>query len=250
MPSRLKVIVAYDGTPFAGWQSQANGNAVQDHVERAFAAICGERIRVHGAGRTDAGVHALAQSAHADVPHKRLTAAQWVAALNQHLPAAIRILRAGYVNASFHAQYSAIGKVYRYEIWQGAVLPPFERDRAWHIRAPIDIHAVRGAAALFEGRHDFAAFAARRGKHPETTIRTIRAVTVRSGAKRLSLTFDGDGFLYKMVRLIVGTLVLVGRGEETEDAIRRALRRGHAPAILRRRLVAPAAGLTLVRVRY
>src|ERR1700704_4455818 len=132
MPSRLKLIVAYDGAPFSGWQSQPNGNGIQDHLENAFQCICSERVRVHGAGRTDAGVHALAQCAHVDVVEKSLSAARWAGALNALLPPTIRVLRCRYVSKRFHARHSAKGKVYRYRIWSAPVLPPFEYGRVWH----------------------------------------------------------------------------------------------------------------------
>src|SRR6476646_884246 len=134
MPSRLKLIVAYDGAPFSGWQSQADRNGVQDHLERAFAQICSAPVRVHGAGRTDAGVHALAQCAHADLPERRYNADRWRSALNGVLPTSIRIMRCRFVSESFHARFSAKGKIYRYRIWNDEVLPPLESGRAWHVR--------------------------------------------------------------------------------------------------------------------
>jgi len=131
MARRLKLIVAYDGSQFAGWQSQSHGNTIQDHLERAFGRITGTPARVHGAGRTDAGVRALAQCAHVDLSGKPLPPARWVEALNALLPPAIRVLRCGYVSNNFHARLSAKGKIYRYRIWSGPVLPPFEYRRAW-----------------------------------------------------------------------------------------------------------------------
>src|SRR3954467_10774737 len=122
MPHRLKFTVAYDGTPFAGWQSQANGNTIQDILERAFADVAGEEIRVHGSGRTDAGVHALAQSAHVDVPSSRLKPEIWTAALNASLPSEIRVVRCAYAAAKFHARFDATGKLYRYRIWNDRYL--------------------------------------------------------------------------------------------------------------------------------
>src|SRR4051794_21014262 len=122
MPQRLKLIVAYDGAPFAGWQSQPSGNTIQDHLERAFTAVTGEPRRVHGAGRTDAGVHALARCAHVELADRSRVAGQWPHALNASLPATIRVLSCRYVPASFHARFSANGKVYRYRVWNHAIL--------------------------------------------------------------------------------------------------------------------------------
>lgn len=249
MPSRLKLIVAYDGTPFAGWQSQANGNGIQDHLENAFERICSERIRLHGAGRTDAGVHAIAQCAHVDLPARRYGTARWVSALNGVLPPTIRIIRCQFVSDSFHARFAAKGKVYRYRIWNADVLPPFEDGRAWHVRNPLDTAAMKKAANDFLGKHDFASFAANRGAPMAETIRTIRRISVRQSGPQITIEVEGDGFLYKMVRLMVGGLVRIGLGLAKSDEIRSRL---NAPRriICQARNAAPAAGLFLFRVRY
>jgi tRNA pseudouridine38-40 synthase len=249
MTSRLRFVVAYDGAPFAGWQSQKNGNTVQDYLERAFGIVAHQAVRVHGAGRTDAGVHALAQSAHADVPGQALRPAEWVAALNASLPPTIRVLRSQYARATFHARFSAKGKIYRYRIWNDSVLPPLEHARAWHVPGPLDLAAMAREAEAFLGRHDFASFAANRGKPGEETVRTINSARVRRSGKCVSLEFSGDGFLYKMVRLMAGALVRRGRGHAPAGEISRRL---DAPKVLlpTARLVAPAGGLFLVRVRY
>jgi tRNA pseudouridine38-40 synthase len=249
MQARLKLIVAYDGAPFAGWQSQRNGNGIQDHLERAIEQICSKPVRVHGAGRTDAGVHALAQCAHVDLPARRYSAERWRSALNGVLPAAIRIMQCRFVSESFHARFSAKGKLYRYRIWNGEVLPPLENGRAWHVRDPLDRTALAAAAALFAGRHDFASFAANRGTPVDETTRTLRNVRVRNSGPLLAIEFEAEGFLYKMVRLMVGALVGVGSGKELPNEIQSRLHRPpqrfpHA------RNVAPADGLFLIRVRY
>src|SRR6266511_6458519 len=170
MSRRLKLIVTYDGAPFAGWQSQSHGNTIQDHLERAFGRITGTPARVHGAGRTDAGVHALAQCAHVDF-NKALAPARWTEALNALLPPAIRGLRCQYVSSNFHARFSAKGKIYRYRIWSAPVLPPLEYGRAWNVIPPLDWEVMKSAAARFVGTHDFAGFAANRGKRETDTIR-------------------------------------------------------------------------------
>jgi tRNA pseudouridine38-40 synthase len=249
MPSRLKFIVAYDGGPFAGWQSQVNGNAIQDHLEAAFQRICSERVPVHGAGRTDAGVHAIAQCAHVDLPARRYGPERWVSALNGVLPPTIRIMRCQFVSESFHARFSAKGKTYRYRIWNADVLPPFESGRAWHVRNPVDRAAMIAAAQDFCGQHDFASFAANRGAPVADTIRTIEQVRVRHSGPRISIEFEGDGFLYKMVRLMVGTLVRVGLGMSSPHEIRSRLKPARR-VNLHGRNAAPAAGLFLIRVRY
>src|SRR5262249_47891915 len=211
MSRRLKLIIAYDGAPFAGWQSQSHRNTVQDHLERAFERVNNGAVRVHGAGRTDAGVHALAQCAHVDVL-KSLPTDAWIKALNALLPSAIRVLRCRYVSKNFHARLSAKGKLYRYTIWTAPILPPFEYRRAWHLGSPLDLKILKAAAKHFVGTHDFAAFAANRGKsasrmdssrgEPErNTIRTINSVLVCKKGPSVTIEFDGNGFLYKMVRL-------------------------------------------------
>jgi tRNA pseudouridine38-40 synthase len=247
MPRRLKMIVAYDGKGFAGWQSQSHRNTIQDHIERAFERIGGKRVRIHGAGRTDAGVHALAQSAHVDVTDERFSAARWTGALNALLPPAIRVLRCRYVSNDFHARLSAKGKVYRYRIWAGPVLPPFEYGRAWHLASTLDLHVMTTAAKHFVGTHDFAGFAANRGQREKSTIRTIYSVRVRRSGPCVTLDFDGDGFLYKMIRLIVGSLVKCALDKLRVEDLTDRLASAQASVS---RFAAPAAGLFLVRVRY
>jgi tRNA pseudouridine38-40 synthase len=249
MAARLKLIVAYDGAPFSGWQSQPNGNAIQDHLERAFRQICSSPIRVHGAGRTDAGVHALAQCAHVDVPVRRYGPDRWRAALNGILPSAIRIMECRFVSESFHARFSAKGKIYRYRVWNGAVLPPMETGRVWHVRDRIDSEAVKSAAKYLIGEHDFASFAANRGAGVLKTVRKLREVRVRKSELLLSFDFEGDGFLYKMVRMMVGALVQIGVGKDSTHEIRSRLEHPRRK-ITTERIVAPAGGLFLFRVRY
>lgn len=249
MPSRLKFVVAYDGRPFAGWQSQANGNTVQDVLEQAFHRVTGESIRVHGSGRTDAGVHALAQVAHVEVPSRDLPAETWIAALNASLPPAIRIVRCVYARAAFHARFDAKGKLYRYRIWNDRYLSPFEEGRAWHVATPLDLEIFEREAKQFVGKHDFAGFAANRGHAVTDTVRTINSVRVRQTGRCIAAEFAGDGFLYKMVRLMVGALVNVARGKSPVEEIAQRLRR---PNEFRQhaRPAAPACGLYLVRVFY
>ena len=246
MSRRLKLIVAYDGAPFAGWQSQSHGNTVQDHLERAFERVTGGAVRVHGAGRTDAGVHALAQCAHVDVL-KFLPADRWIKALNALVPSAIRVLRCRYVSKHFHARLSAKRKIYRYRIWTAPILFPFEYRHVWHIAQSLDLKILKSAANHFVGVHDFAAFAANRGKPEPSTIRTINSVRVRQKGPCITIEFDGDGFLYKMVRLIVGALVKCALGKMRIEEIPSRL---HSGKLGFARFVAPAEGLYLVRVRY
>ena len=247
MSRKLKLVVAYDGSTFAGWQSQVNRNTVQDHLERVFQRITGEAARLHGAGRTDAGVHAFGQCAHIDLHYKLLTSSRWIKALNGLLPPTIRVLSCQYVSNHFHARLSAKGKIYRYKIWTAAVLPPFEYRRAWHIARPLDLKSLKSAAKCFIGTHDFVNFAANRDKPERSTIRTIHSVRVRQKGPCLTIEFDGNGFLYKMVRIMVGALVKCALGKMPIEEISTALKSTHSASP---RFAAPAEGLVLVRVRY
>jgi tRNA pseudouridine38-40 synthase len=246
MSRRLKLIIAYDGAPFAGWQSQSHRNTVQDHLERAVERVNGEVVRIHGAGRTDAGVHALAQCAHVDIL-KFLPPDRWIKALNALLPSAIRVLRCRYVSQDFHARLSAKGKIYRYRIWAAHTLFPFESCRAWQIAQPLNFKILKSAAKHFVGTHDFAAFAANRGKAEPSTIRTINSVRVGQKGPCITIEFDGNGFLYKMVRLMVGALVQCALSKMRIEEITAGLR---SSKIGSARFTAAAEGLYLVRVRY
>ncbi len=241
---RLRLLIAYQGSKFLGWQSQAGGGTVQDHLEDAFAILCGKRVPVHGAGRTDAGVHALGQCAHVDV--ERVEGIDWVTALNGNLPREIRVLRCKRARADFHARFDARGKVYTYRIWNAGIMSPFELRRAWHLAGELDVAAMRRAAEMFEGKHDFAAFAANRGKPNLDTVRTIHGVSLRQKGAVITLKYEGDGFLYKMVRLMTGALVKTGQGRAPVESIRDYLE-GRAGKCS---FAAPADGLYLTRVIY
>ncbi len=245
---RLRLVIAYDGRPFQGWQSQAHGDTIQDRLEAAFSVLCeGLRIPVHGSGRTDAGVHARGQVAHADVPPDRQHSPdRWRGALNAHLPPAIRVKAVRFVSTGFHARFSARGKTYRYRIWNHAVLDPFEIGRAWHVPAELNTEALRSASCLLVGKHDFAGFAANRGKPDENTERTIKAITLRQRGPLLTLDFEGDGFLYKMVRLLTGSLVRCAQGRADENWIA-GLLNGRSG---KTNFAAPADGLYLMKVSY
>jgi tRNA pseudouridine38-40 synthase len=247
MSSRLKLTVAYDGAAFAGWQSQAHRNTIQDELERALQKISGQRIRVHGAGRTDAGVHALAQCAHVDLSDKRMSIERWRNALNAVLPATVRISRCQYVSQKFHARFSATGKLYRYRIWAAAILPPLERGRAWHIFSPLDVDLLKAAGQKFIGTHNFAAFTANRGEKEKDTTRTISSVRIRRSEPRITIDVAGDGFLYKMVRLMVGAMTRVALAKMDLSEIGTQLKSGETDGS---RFVAPAEGLYLVKIWY
>ena len=250
---RLLFTCAYDGLPYCGWQSQRGGASVQDTIEEAAARILREPLRISASGRTDAGVHAHAQCFHADVPDTcRMSPDNWRAALNAHLPASIRILEVQAVDASFHARFSAVGKEYEYLICTSAVLSPFLHERAWHLPHEFDVDLLEQALRCYEGEHDFRRFAANRGNEPENPpadfyLRTIYSATMQREGDLLRLRLHGNGFMYRMVRLLVGTAHQVARGRMSLDALRGMLENPHGD---KTRYCAPAGGLYLRRVFY
>ena len=244
---RLKLVVAYDGTPFRGWQSQAGGDTVQDHIEAALAKICGGPVAIHGAGRTDAGVHALGQCAHADVRRGTLPVAKWAAALNANLPREIRIVKCSRAPRGFHARYSAKGKIYTYRICNAPAHSPFELQRSWHLPGALDIEAFKAAAKKLTGTHDFAAFAANRGMPVESTVRSVRSIKVTRRGEIVTVTFEGNGFLYKMARLLTGSMVRCAQHRAPLEWIDELLA---ARSGKKTSFAAPAEGLYLTRVVY
>ena len=244
---RLKLTVAYDGRPFSGWQSQPNRNGVQDHLKLAFLALLSEPVKLHGAGRTDSGVHALAQVAHVDVPQHKFNPARWIPALNAHLPAQIRVTRCQRASNCFHAQYSAVGKMYRYQLWNDPVFHPLEVGRSWHVPQSLDLDSLQAAANRLTGTHDFASFAANRGKEVQSTTRTIHQIRIRRRKELICLEFRGDGFLYRMVRMLTGAMVRVGSGREELRWIDQLLSN---PGKNKANYTAPAEGLYLVKIDY
>ena len=244
---RLRLTVAYDGRPFRGWQSQSTGDGVQDHLERAFTGLCAGRTIVHGSGRTDQGVHALGQVAHVDVPRGRLTIREWQSALNASLPQEIRVVRMQRAAPEFHSRFDARGKVYVYRVWNETYLHPLEIGRAWFMPVKLDLAALRDGSRLLEGTHDFARFAVNRRQPARDTVRTIRSIRVTRRRSLITLRFEGSGFLYKMVRLLTGTLVRCAQGRAPLAWLGELLEN---PAVAKTHFAAPAEGLYLERVLY
>lgn len=245
---RLKLTLAYDGACFRGWQSQPGGGAVQDVLQEAVVKLSGGgKVSAQGSGRTDAGVHALGQVAHVDVPDNRGSAQFWLRALNATLPPTVRVMRCVRATDDFHARYSACGKTYEYLLWTGPVLPPHQVGRCWHVQPPPDVSLLRQAAKLLAGRHDFSGFAANRGTPVQDTRRDLRKITVSQRGALIRLRFEGDGFLYKMVRMLVAAMVRVAQGKSTLSSLRSRL---HGEESDLPRGVAPPDGLYLVRVMY
>jgi tRNA pseudouridine38-40 synthase len=238
-----KFTIAYDGTSYGGWQRQPNAVTIQQLIEEALGKVLSSRFSVHGSGRTDAGVHVRAQVASCALTthHSPLTLRR---ALNANLPDDIRILRVQEVDADFHARFSAKRKEYRYQIDCGDVADPFLRRYAWHHPRPLDLPAMRKAARLLKGRHDFTALSAKSERLP---VRTISKLTVTKRGDVVTIAVAADGFLYKMVRSIVGALVKVGEGKMTPAELG-ALVAGKKRVPLVE--TAPAKGLFLWRVWY
>ena len=214
----LAIQIAYDGSDFHGWQIQPDQTTIQGLLQSVLGELEGAPVAIHGSGRTDAGVHALAQVASFEfanpIPLENLPKA-----MNHLLPASIRVLAARPAPAEFHARHSATAKTYEYRIHRADICSPFESRYAYALPYPLDEAAMTAAAERFVGEHDFQALAATGGDEKETTVRTIYSSQLRRAGDRLIYRVRGSGFLYHMVRNIVGTLLLVGRGNLTPDDI-------------------------------
>lgn len=242
---RIRLIISYDGTDYVGWQVQPNGVSVQALLEKALYELTGETIRVEGSGRTDSGVHAKAQVAHFDT-NARMDAGKFAVAMNMHLPPDIRVLYSEECDPSFHARFSAKRKQYAYTVQLGAHADVFHRLTSLHLHYMPDEAAMQRAAQAVLGTHDYNAFKCA-GSSMENTVRTVtRSDWTREG-NLLIYRVEGNGFLYNMVRILVGTMLEIGSGKRPETDMRSAIesgRRSDAGA------TAPAHGLCLERVIY
>jgi tRNA pseudouridine38-40 synthase len=244
----LRLTIEYDGTDYHGWQRQASAATIQGTIEAAVRRISGTDATVVGAGRTDAGVHASAQVAHVETT-AALDPQTWRRALNAVLPSDVKIIAVDYVPSEFHARFSAIGKRYRYRLLNRPTPSPLERRTAWHIPQQLNRAAMRRAASLIVGRHDFRAFEGADRSHAPTreTVCRLTRCAIRKQGDLITIEVEADRFLKYMVRNIVGTLVEVGLGRRAPHDMTELLRTGD-----RRRagITAPAHGLTLMEVRY
>jgi len=243
---RFRITVAYDGTSYGGWQIQPNANTIQAELQAVLKRLGGSDVLVHGSGRTDAGVHARGQVAHFDFPSPFAPDAL-VRAMNACLPPDIRVKDAAIVPDDFHARKSAIGKEYRYYIWNAPVMLPTARLYHLHEYESLDTARMQEAAGFLIGQHDFAAFSANPNRFVETTVRTIQSLTVSRADEQIMIAVCGDGFLYKMVRSLAGWLIRVGRGEvppeQTAAILASCDRTARVPT-------APPQGLFLWQVEY
>jgi tRNA pseudouridine38-40 synthase len=241
----ILLILEYDGTDFAGWQLQPNGRSVQEVVERALGELLGESVRVHSAGRTDAGVHARCMPAHFTTA-RDLPLLAFRDGLNRLLPDDVAVREAHEVANNFHARFKARGKWYRYSIDRSTVRSPLTGRTAWQIRGPLDFAAMRVAAEQLVGEHDFRAFRVS-GCSANATVRRIHSILLIEEGGLLHIDVRGSGFLRNMVRLIVGTLIEVGKGKRPTADIARLL--AFEPGV-RAGVNAPPQGLCLMAVDY
>jgi len=246
----IKLVLAYDGTEFAGWQIQPDAPTIQGALAQAIEKLTREKVLPQGSGRTDAGVHALGQvasfSTESSIPTENL-----LKALNSNLPSSIRVLEVSEVPASFHARKSATGKTYRYRMYRGAVCPPFLSRYVWHYPYPLNENTMAEAAAKVVGEHDFTSFAAvdpERGRDEEmSNVRRISLSAYQREGEEFIYTVHGTGFLHHMVRNLAGTFLLVGKGTLQPVEIERILEAKNRSAA---GATAPANGLYLVSVDY
>lgn len=234
---RVLLTLQYLGTRYSGWQTQSNAVGVQQVVEEALARLCGESVRVHGAGRTDAGVHAAAQRAHADLPVE-IPERGVLLGMNQVLPPDVRVTAAQRVADDFHARFAATGKTYEYRIWNTEVADVFAAETHAHVPQLLDFERMHEAAQMLIGTRDFAIFTVA-DPEVESTIRTVTSVDVRREGSSIRITASADGFLRYMVRRIAGSLIELGRGKLHPQALWQEAR-----------WTAPAKGLVLKEVRY
>lgn len=246
-----KLLLQYDGTDFHGWQIQEGHRTVQGELTRALSLIDGREVKVHGSGRTDAGVHAEGQVASVEI-EREITVEKLRAAINGNIGKDVRVLSVETAPDDFHARYSAIGKTYVYRVVNGPVISPFWWRYAHHDARPLDLERMRQGAELFRGRHDWTAFSATQSD-VEDRVRTVTEIEIierpdeRARGTLIKIRVSAEGFLRYMVRAMAGTLMALGRGELDRDSITAALETGNRPLAA---VTAPACGLTLLHVRY
>ncbi len=242
----IKIVLQYDGSRYDGWQKQGNtDNTVQGKLEAVLERMCGRPVEVHGAGRTDRGVHAEGQTANFQVP-EHFSPEGVRDYLNEYLPEDIAVTWAGEAEGRFHSRLNATGKLYRYRIWTGRKKPVFERKYLYGLGHGLDCGAMKKAASLLTGTRDFKSFCGNK-KMKKSTVRTLFSIEIREKGEEIEMDFYGDGFLYHMVRILTGTLIEVGEGKRSAESMTEILRAGDRRAA---GCTAPPEGLCLVRVDY
>jgi tRNA pseudouridine38-40 synthase len=246
---KFKLTIAYDGANYAGWQVQKTGVGVQEVIEQALGKLFPGARRVHGSSRTDTGVHALGMIAHLEIPEAefKMAVEKLALAVNAHLPEDIRVMAAKRCPDDFHARFDATGKQYRYFVWNHHAMNPLLRRQAWLAPRPLDLEKMRAAARFLVGKHDFESFAGTREYKMKSTVRTVTRCEIQKKGPLLTFLIEGDGFLYKMCRGMVGTLVQAGLGKYEPEEIKRMLETKDRRAA---GMTAPAHGLVLWKVFY
>jgi tRNA pseudouridine38-40 synthase len=246
---KFKLVIAYDGTAYEGWQAQKIGTGVQQIVETALAKLFPSPPRLHSSSRTDTGVHALGMVAHFEIPRAefKMNIGRLALAINAWLPEDVRVVSACSAKGEFHARFDAGGKQYRYFVWNHGAMNPLLRRTAWHVPRKLDLKAMRAAAKLFVGRRDFKSFAGTQNYEMKTTVRRVTRCEVKKSGTQFAFIIEGDGFLYKMCRGIVGTIVQAGLGKFPPGDIKTMLAQRDRRVA---GMTAPAHGLVLWRVYY
>ena len=246
---KFKLVIAYDGSGYEGWQAQKIGTGVQQIVETALAKLFPSAPRLHSSSRTDTGVHALGMVAHFEIPRAefKMAARRLALAINAWLPDDVRVVSASGAKGKFHARFDAGGKQYRYFVWNHAAMNPLLRRTAWHVPRKLDLKAMRAAAKLFVGRRDFKSFAGTHTYEMKTTVRRLTRCDLKKSGAQFTFIIEGDGFLYKMCRGIVGTIVQAGLGKFPPEEIKAMLAKRDRRVA---GMTAPAHGLVLWKVFY
>lgn len=242
----FKILIQYEGTKYQGWQRQeSTTNTIQGKLEAILSKMMGTSVQVDGSGRTDAGVHAYGQVANFKL-ETTMQPAQIMDYINRYLPEDIGVIQITEVPERFHSRLNAVGKTYRYRIWNSDMPCVFERRYVYELPDKLDIEAMREASSYFLGKHDFKAFTSNK-KSKKSTVRTIEAIELERRGEEIVLTYKGDGFLYHMIRILTGTLIEVGLGQRKPEEMERLIASGTRD---RTGALAPAKGLALMEVRY
>lgn len=242
----FKIVIQYEGTKYQGWQRQeSTGNTIQGKFEAILSKMTGSKVQIDGSGRTDAGVHAYGQVANFKID-THMSAQEILEYINRYLPEDIGVIEIREVPERFHSRLNAVGKTYRYRIWNSDLPCVFDRRYVYEFPQKLDIEAMRRAAAYCIGRHDFKAFTSNK-KSKKSTVRTIKSIEIQQSGPEIVITYKGDGFLYHMVRILTGTLIEVGQGTRRAEEMGRLIASGTREMA---GALAPAKGLALMEVRY
>ena len=242
----FKIVLQYEGTRFQGWQRQdSTENTIQGKLEAILSKMTGHEVQVDGSGRTDAGEHAYGQVANFHIETNK-SAAEVMEYMNQFLPEDIRVIKINEASERFHSRLNAVGKTYRYRIWNSVIPTVFERRYVYEVTEKLNLDEMRRAASSLIGKHDFKAFTSNK-RSKKSTVRTIEEIQIEQLGKEVVLTYSGDGFLYHMVRILTGTLIEVGLGQRSADSMESLLQFGKREDA---GMLVPAKGLALMEVRY